>query len=93
MSRESKEMYPVSGEKVEVDGVYTDEAGHEEHLHRGQHFPSDVVLGTTEWKLQEYMYDTNPTGQTDPDLIPKKNDADKAGKVTHPRRHLETGDR
>lgn len=48
---ESKEMNPVSGEKVETDGIYQTEWGREELLKRGDPFPSDVMMGDTEWKL------------------------------------------
>lgn len=47
----SKEMPPMSGEMVEADGIYQDELGREELLERGDKFPSDLVLGKTEWLL------------------------------------------
>ncbi|WEK54821.1 MAG: transposase [Candidatus Cohnella colombiensis] len=84
-------MLPLSGESVEVDGVYEDEWGHEEPLKRGQTFPSDFMLGETEWKLTEYNYDNHHEGRTDPRLVPKKNDTDKMGKITHPRRQIDRG--
>jgi hypothetical protein len=48
---ENKEMNPMSGERVETDGVYETEWGRQELLKRGDQFPSDVMLGDTEWRL------------------------------------------
>ncbi|QGQ96452.1 hypothetical protein EHS13_16955 [Paenibacillus psychroresistens] len=48
---EGKSMDPVSSEDVETDGVYTTEWGREQLLKRGDKFPSDVMMGDTEWKL------------------------------------------
>ncbi|MDP1512374.1 transposase [Paenibacillus sp. CMAA1739] len=93
MERKGKDLLPLTGEKVEVDGIYVDEDGHEQHLHRGQHFPADVVLGTSEWKMTEYAFDNHHEGRTDERLIPKEDDENKMGKITHPRRHLQRGDR
>ncbi|MNW25833.1 hypothetical protein D3C74_25870 [compost metagenome] len=93
MERKGKDMLPLSGDQVEVDGVYTDEDGHEQHLKRGQHFPSDLVLGSSEWQMTEYSFDNHHEGRTDPRLVPKEDDVDKQGKITHPRRHMERGDR
>lgn len=72
MSKKDKEMSPISREIVDVEGVYTDETGHEEHLHRGEEFPADLMLGTTEWELTELVYDNHHQGQTDKRLVPKK---------------------
>ncbi|MEO2205729.1 transposase [Paenibacillus pabuli] len=92
MDREEQDMLPLSHEKVEVDGVYINEAGREEHLHRGQHFPADPVLGKSEWKLTEFMFDNHHEGRTDERLVPKENDTDKIGKVTHPRKNFQRKD-
>ncbi|MDF2669081.1 MAG: hypothetical protein K0R67_1387 [Paenibacillus sp.] len=54
---EGKQMYPVSGEVVETDGVYSTEWGREELLKRGDIFPSDVMMGDTEWKLESLPID------------------------------------
>ncbi|GIP40080.1 hypothetical protein J31TS4_33600 [Paenibacillus sp. J31TS4] len=51
---ENKQMNPMSGEPVEVDGVYETEWGRQEQLSRGDIFPADPVLGSTEWELVEY---------------------------------------
>lgn len=92
MSGKDKEMLPISKETVEVDGVYTNERGLTEHLHRGQQFPSDPVLGATEWELTEFAFDNHHDGTTDPRLVPKENDTDKQGKITSPRRQQQGGD-
>ncbi|MEC0373391.1 transposase [Paenibacillus chibensis] len=92
MNNKDKAMLPVSREEVEVDGVYTNEWGREEVLHRGQDFPSDPMLGTTEWQLSEFIYDNHHDGRTDPRLVPKENDTDKIGKITHPRKQHQGGD-
>lgn len=47
---EEKDMNPYSGERVETDGIYMTEWGREELLKRGDVFPSDVMMGDTEWK-------------------------------------------
>ncbi|BBI31474.1 transposase [Cohnella abietis] len=92
MSEYNKDrMDPVSGEKVEVDGVYKNEWGREQELKRGDKFPSDVMLGETEWSQTEMSFDNHHEGQTDPRLIPKENDADKQGKINHPRRQMDRG--
>lgn len=91
MSSDNKDMLPLSGENVEIDGVYEDEDGHEQHLKRGQHFPADLVLGKSEWKLTEYSFDNHHEGRTDERLVPKENDTDKMGKITHPRKEKKSG--
>jgi hypothetical protein len=88
---ESNEMNPVSRESVDVDGVYMNELGHEEKLERGDQFPSDLVLGATEWTLTEFSFDNHHTGKTDPRLVPKKDDLNKRGKIDHPRRQMDRG--
>jgi hypothetical protein len=84
-------MEPVSGEKVEVDGVYTDEWGRQQKLQSGDVFPKDLIMGTTEWQLSELSLDNHHEGRTDPRLVPKKNDTDKQGKIDHPRRQMARG--
>ncbi len=66
------DMEPVTGEKVEVDGVYENEAGREQELNRGDTFPADLIMGSTEWKLTQYHFDNHHDGETDPRLVPKK---------------------
>ncbi|WP_281890288.1 hypothetical protein [Paenibacillus sp. YYML68] len=53
-----KSMEPVTGEEVETDGIYANEWGREETLKRGDEFPSDPVLGHTEWKLKSLALDS-----------------------------------
>jgi hypothetical protein len=47
----NNDMNPMTGEEVETDGVYSNEAGREELLKRGDEFPADLTLGKTEWEL------------------------------------------
>jgi hypothetical protein len=84
-------MNPISGEVIEVDGVYKNEAGQEQELKRGTEFPADLILGTTEWELVEYSFDNHHEGTTDPRLVPKEDDIDKQGKIDHPRRQMDQG--
>ncbi|GIO36599.1 MULTISPECIES: hypothetical protein [Paenibacillus] len=72
MSNEEKRMHPVSREIVETEGVYTDELGRETYLHKGDEFPADLVLGTTEYKLTELAQVKHAEGRTNPRLVPKK---------------------
>lgn len=81
------EMNPISGEPVEVDGIYRNELGREENLERGQVFPADVQLGTSEWELVELDYDNHHEGRTDPRLVPKRKISQKEAHLQHPRRH------
>nr|WP_239616129.1 transposase [Cohnella mopanensis] len=88
---ESNKMEPMSGEKVEVDGVYENEAGQEVTLKRGDTFPADLILGETEWTQTEFSFDNHHEGRTDPRLVPKEDDIDKQGKIDHPRRQMARG--
>ncbi|RUS46728.1 transposase [Cohnella sp. AR92] len=91
MSEHSHSMPPISGERVETDGVYKNEWGREEELNRGEEFPADPILGSTEWELAELSFDNHHEGETDPRLVPKKDDIDKRGKIVHPRRQMDRG--
>ncbi|SFS72306.1 transposase [Paenibacillus sp. 453mf] len=91
MSSKDKDMLPITREKVEVDGVYTNERGLTEHLYRGQHFPPDPVLGATEWELTEFAFENHHEGRTDERLVPKEDDENKKGKITSPRRQFQGG--
>lgn len=82
-----REIEPISGEPVEVDGVYQNEWGREEKLWRGQVFPADPQWGTTGWKLVEYDFSNHHTGETDRRLTPKDDDDDPEAHMQHPRRH------
>ncbi|MEB3102607.1 hypothetical protein [Ferviditalea candida] len=79
---ENKNMNPASGEKVETDGVYATEWGREELLKRGDSFPSDVMLGDTEWKLVSLPSEEQQT---------KINN--ERGETEKPRLHIDRGDK
>lgn len=81
------EMLPVTGEPVDVAGVYKNEWGREVKLERGEVFPADVQLGNSEWELTELDFDNHHEGRTDPRLIPKDDDNDPEAHMQHPRRH------
>lgn len=51
MSNRHERMYPLSGETVEVGGLYRNDFGREAELEKGEVFPADLVSGTTSWKL------------------------------------------
>jgi methionine aminopeptidase len=87
------EMEPMSGEPVEVDGTYKNEWGREEKLERGQVFPADPMLGTSEWELTELDFDNHHKGHTDPRLVPKADDASDEASLKHPRGHIDRGDK
>ncbi|MGO4537316.1 transposase [Paenibacillus sp. 2TAB19] len=80
-------MDPLSGEPVEVDGVYKNEWGREEKMKRGDVFPADEILGTTEWELVELDFSNHHQGKTDPRLVPHDDDDDIEAHMQHPRRH------
>jgi len=63
---EQKRMDEMSGEPVETDGVYANEWGREVFLKRGEIFPADPQLGTTEWKLVGLAHDTHTGWTPDP---------------------------
>ncbi|WP_052487086.1 hypothetical protein [Gordoniibacillus kamchatkensis] len=44
----------MTGDEVEVDGVYANEAGREVTLRRGDKFPADLTLGRTTWTLKGF---------------------------------------
>lgn len=69
---ENKDMLPMSKETVEVEGVYENEEGRELYLQKGEEFPSDIVLGKTEWQLTEFALEDHSEGRTDERLVPKK---------------------
>lgn len=92
MSENHKDMHPVSGEHVEVDGVYKNEWGREIVLKRGDEFPADLVLGKTEWRLIEYGFDNHHDGETDTRLYPKKEGEDKKGFIATPKQFVEGTD-
>lgn len=84
-------MEPISGEPVEIDGVYSNEWGREEAFKRGDVFPADPMLGSTAWKLVRFDVDAI-TGETEHEHL---NKADKNRQSGHnsPRGHLDKGDK
>ncbi|MBP3966342.1 transposase [Paenibacillus lignilyticus] len=81
------QMDPMSGEPVEVDGVYKNEWGREEKLARGEVFPADPMLGATEWELTQLDMENHSNGETDPRLYPKKDATAHDAHLQHPKRH------
>ncbi|WP_438348794.1 hypothetical protein ACP8HI_24925 [Paenibacillus sp. FA6] len=73
MSSKDKDMLPMSKETVEVEGVYENEEGREMHLRRGEEFPSDLVLGKTEWEMTEFAYENHSESEPEKHHIPKRN--------------------
>lgn len=63
---EQQRMNPMSGEPVETDGVYKNEWGREMYLNRGELFPADPQLGTSEWTLVGFAHDTKTGWTPDP---------------------------
>jgi hypothetical protein len=76
---ESKDMNPISGEEVEVDGVYQNEWGRQVDMQRGNILPADPQLGTTEWELVEYTSDKIHPVKQDPHSGPRKHLARNRG--------------
>lgn len=62
---EQERIDPMSGEPVELDGIYENEWGREIRLNRGDTFPADPQLGTTTWKLVGLSSDTHGGWSTD----------------------------
>ncbi|WP_308637743.1 transposase [Paenibacillus silvisoli] len=87
------EMEPMSGEPVEVEGVYTNEWGREEKLKRGDVFPADPQMGSTEWELTQLAMDNHENGETDPRLYPQKKTTAHEEHLQHPKRHKSQPDR
>ncbi|WP_201008991.1 transposase [Paenibacillus glycanilyticus] len=85
--QQHNQMEPMSGEHVEVSGVYKNEIGRVEKLERGDVFPADLQIGNTEWELVELDFDNHHEGRTDPRLISKDDDDDPEAHMQHPRRH------
>jgi hypothetical protein len=52
-----KSMAPMTGEMVETDGIYANEAGREVTLKRGEIFPADLILGQTTWEMKALPMD------------------------------------
>ncbi|WNR44960.1 hypothetical protein [Paenibacillus roseipurpureus] len=49
-----KSMDPMTGDIVETDGIYANEAGQEVTLKRGDEFPADLILGRSTYELKGF---------------------------------------
>lgn len=88
---EHDRMEPASGEPVEVDGVYSNEWGREEHFKKGDVFAADPQLGTTTWKLVRFDIDST-TGETEHAHL-NRADQNKQSGHDSPRKHVDRGDK
>lgn len=52
-----KEMNPLSGDRVETDGVYRDPYGREVELKAGEDFPMDPQLGQVDFQMISFAHD------------------------------------
>lgn len=83
-------MNPITGEPVEVDGVYSNEWGREQYFRRGDVFDADPTLGTTAWELVRYEVDLTTSETEHPHmnrLVPEHSKQDS------PRKHVDRGDK
>lgn len=62
----NKDMTPISGDRVETDGVYRDPYGHEVKLETGDNFPMDPQLGAVEFEMVAFTLG-DKTGDADSD--------------------------
>ncbi|MEF3313368.1 transposase [Paenibacillus sp. GYB004] len=88
---EHDRMEPMSGEPVEVEGVYSNEWGREQFMERGDVFPADPMLGTTSWKLVRYEVDSL-TGETEHHHLHLADKNAQTGQNS-PRKHVDRGDK
>ncbi|GAA3403119.1 transposase [Paenibacillus hodogayensis] len=88
---EHERMNPLSGEPVEVQGVYSNEWGREQLLQKGDVFPADPQLGTTSWQLVRYNVDSL-TGETEHDHLNLADKNEQDGQNS-PRKHTDRGDK
>jgi len=93
LSNGKDRMLPISGENVDVDGIYKNDWGREEELMRGQVFPADPQLGTTAWELVRFTYDNHHMGETDIRLRHEKAEGQAGGGGESPRKHIDRGDK
>ncbi|WP_127580217.1 hypothetical protein [Paenibacillus koleovorans] len=83
-------MNPISGESVEITGVYSNEWGREQYYAKGQVFDHDPMLGETAWQLVRYEVDTTTSETEHPHmnrLVPEHTKHDS------PRGHIDRGDK
>jgi hypothetical protein len=86
----TESMNPLSGEPVEIDGVYSNEWGREQFFRRGDVFDADPMLGTTAWELVRFEVDRTTSETEHPHknrLVPEHSDLDS------PRGHVDRGDK
>ncbi|WP_442601893.1 hypothetical protein [Paenibacillus sp. KN14-4R] len=76
----SKQMDPMSHEKVSTDGIYADEDGHEVALKRGDEFPADLVLGETTWELKGFSMQEGEIDHTGKDNTSLRKHVDRGDK-------------
>ena len=88
---EHDRMNPISGEPVEVEGVYSNEWGREEYMRKGDVFPADPQLGTTAWELVRFSADSI-TSETEHDHL-NLQDKNKQSGHDSPRKHVDRGDK
>lgn len=88
---EHDRMEPMSGEPVEVEGVYSNEWGREQLLRKGDVFPADPQLGTTAWELVRYTVDSI-TGETEHEHL-NRADQNRQDGHSSPRKHVDRGDK
>ncbi|MCI3927207.1 hypothetical protein MO973_44250 [Paenibacillus sp. TRM 82003] len=61
-----KNMNPLSGDRVETDGVYRSPYGHEIELKAGEDYPMDPQYGKVEYEMVAFSYgDKTQAGYTD----------------------------
>ncbi|RKN64298.1 transposase [Paenibacillus ginsengarvi] len=88
---EHDRMNPISGEPVEVDGVYSNEWGREQFLQKGDVFPADPQLGTTGWELVRFDIE-HYTGETEHSHL-NLADKNKQSGNKSTRSHVDRGDK
>lgn len=79
-----KRMNPMSGEQIDVDGVYANEWGREEMLKMGDTFPADPQLGSTAWELVSFPVDNESLRHTvDPELRNESDERKNRSRMPH----------
>jgi hypothetical protein len=68
----NKTMDPMTGDIVETDGVYANEAGREVTLKRGDEFPADLVLGRTTWEMKGFAMNEAIIEHVDKENTPER---------------------
>jgi hypothetical protein len=76
---ETKRMNPMTGDEVEVDGVYANEWGREVVLKRGDTFPADIELGRTTWELKGFSLNEATIDHVQHQNTPPRNNTKQGG--------------